>query len=50
METTTAIIRKENVELIVRNAPQSYNENQVSHDRCIEYGQKLLSAIASVLR
>lgn len=47
METTTAIIRQENVELIVRNAPQSYNENQVSHDRCIEYGQKLLSAIAS---
>lgn len=47
METTTAIIRQENVELIVRNAPQSYNENQVSHDRCIEYGQKLLRAIAS---
>lgn len=41
----TAIVKKENVELIVRNAPLSYQENQVSHDRCIEYGQTLLDAI-----
>lgn len=47
METTTAIIRQENVELIVRNAPQSYEENQVSHDRCIEYGRGLLNTIAN---
>ncbi|WP_300878322.1 hypothetical protein [uncultured Bacteroides sp.] len=47
METTPAIIRQENVELIMRNAPQSYQENQVSHDRCIEFGQNLLNAISA---
>lgn len=42
----TAIIKQENVELIVRNAPLSYQENQISHDRCIEYGQTLLNTIS----
>ncbi len=41
----TAIIKQENVELIVRNAPLSYQENLISHDRCIEYGQTLLDTI-----
>lgn len=31
--------------MIVKNAPQSYNENQISHDRCIETGKKLLADI-----
>lgn len=47
MNTELAIIRKENVELIIQNAPQSYLENQQSHDRCLEYGQKILNDIQS---
>lgn len=43
METT--IIKQESVELIVRNAPLSYQENQISHDRCIQRGQEIIDAI-----
>lgn len=39
------LVKQENVEMIVKNAPQSYNENQISHDRCIETGKKLLADI-----
>ncbi len=45
MNTEINIIRKENVELIIQNAPQSYLENQQSHDRCLESGQKILNDI-----
>lgn len=48
MSTEVTIIKKENVELIIQNAPQSYLENQQSHDNCIKAGQKLLSEIQSV--
>lgn len=47
MNTELTIIRKENVELIIQNAPQSYQENQQSHDRCLKYGQKILNDIQS---
>ena len=47
MSTELSIIRKENVELIVSSAPQAYNENQVSHDRCVEVGKVLLATIQS---
>lgn len=46
MANEVAIIKKENVDMIVQSAPQSYNENQVSHDRCIQAGQTLLDAIS----
>ena len=43
------LVKQENVEMIVKNAPQSYNENQISHDRCIETGKKLLADIYCVV-
>lgn len=46
MSTELSIIRKENIELIVSSAPQSYSENQVSHDLCIQAGQTLFDAIS----
>lgn len=38
-------ISQANVELVSSSVPQAYRENQVSHDRCIEFGQKILDAI-----
>ena len=46
MSTELAIIRKENIELIVSSAPAAYQENVVSHDRCIDAGKLLLQRIA----
>lgn len=43
MATELAIIRKENIEVIVSSAPTAYNENTVSHDRCIDAGKALLA-------
>lgn len=40
-----AIIKKENVELIIQSAPQAYQENQVSHDRCMDAGRQLYTLI-----
>lgn len=40
-----AIIRPENIQTIVQAAPQSYNDNKASHDRCISFGQNILNAI-----
>lgn len=40
------IVKRENVELITSSAPQSFLENQNSHDRCIEFGQSLIDKIA----
>ena len=45
MSNEIAIIKRENVELIVSNAPTAYNENQVSHQRCLDAGKKLLDTI-----
>ena len=42
MSTDLAIIRKENIDVIVSSAPAAYNENVVSHDRCLGAGQSLL--------
>ncbi len=39
------IIKAENINLIVKDAPQAYKENGVSRDRCIEYGKTLLAKI-----
>lgn len=43
MSNELAIIRKENIDIIVSNAPAAYNENTVSHDRCLDAGRKLLA-------
>lgn len=41
------IVQKENVELIVNNAPTTYKENRESHDKCTSFGQVLLDTIES---
>lgn len=40
-----AIIKPENIQTIMQAAPQSYNDNKTSHDRCISFGQNILHAI-----
>ena len=39
------IIRPENIQTIVQAAPQSYNDNKNSHDRCIDFGLTILNAV-----
>lgn len=43
-----SIIKKENIQMIVQSAPQSFADNQLSHDRCIEACERILSEIESV--
>lgn len=43
--TELAIMRPENIQQIVQAAPQGYRDNQLSHDRCVEAGLSLLTAI-----
>lgn len=45
MNSELTLIKQENVEMIVRNAPQSYNENQSSHDNCLNFGKGILIRI-----
>lgn len=45
MSNEIAIIKRENVELIVSSVPTAYNENQVSHQRCIDAGNRLIDTI-----
>lgn len=45
MTTDLVLVKRENVEMIVQNAPQSYNENQISHDKCLEFGQNIMNSI-----
>lgn len=40
-----AIIKQENIAQIVQGAPQSYNDNEASHDKCVEAGNKILALI-----
>lgn len=39
------LVKRENVEIIVQNAPLSYQENQASHDKCLAFGQQILNDI-----
>ena len=39
------IIRQENMQTIMSAAPQSYQDNKLSREKCIEVGTRLLSAI-----
>lgn len=45
MPTELAIIKQENIQTIVSAAPQSYNENKLSCERCVSVGQSLLQNI-----
>ncbi len=42
-----AIMRKENVQMIAQSAPQTYDTNALSSQRCAEFGQRLLAEIQS---
>lgn len=48
-ETTTtheiAILRRENVQMIAQSAPETYDTNALSSQRCAEFGQRLLDEI-----
>lgn len=39
------IIKSENVALIINNAPTAYEENQLSHNRCLQAGGSLLKEV-----
>ena len=45
MNNELTIVRKENIELIISNAPTAYNENTISRQRCVEAGKTLLASI-----
>ncbi|MDO4163979.1 MAG: hypothetical protein Q4D56_06285 [Bacteroides sp.] len=47
MSQELAIIKQENIQTIVSAAPQSYADNQLSSERCIQAGQVILNAITS---
>lgn len=46
MSQEIAIVKQENIQTIVSAAPQSYNENKQSRERCIFAGQNILDAIS----
>lgn len=45
MSNELSIIKRENVELIASTAPQAFQENQVSRERCLDAGKSLLANI-----
>lgn len=45
MSSELAIIKQENIQTIVSAAPQSYNDNKLSCERCISAGQSILNTI-----
>lgn len=45
MSNELTIIRKDNIDLIVSNAPAAYSENTTSHDRCLVAGKSLLQSM-----
>ena len=47
MLTELAIIKQENIQTIVSAAPQSYNDNKLSCERCISAGQSILNTITT---
>lgn len=47
MAQELAIVRQENIQTIVSMAPQSFQDNQQSHDKCREAGQAILDEIQS---
>lgn len=47
MSSELAIIKQENIQTIVSAAPQSYNDNKLSCERCISAGQSILNTITA---
>ncbi len=45
MSQELAIVKQENIQTIVSAAPQSYQDNKLSREKCIEAGQAILDAI-----
>jgi len=45
MNNELAIVKQENIAQIVQAAPQSYKDNALSHDKCIEAGNNILNLI-----
>lgn len=45
MNNELAIIREDSIRMIVGSAPVAYTENKNSHDRCLEYGTRLLDEL-----
>lgn len=45
MSTEIAIIKTESIATIIADAPQAYQGNVTSHDRCITAGQQLLDTV-----
>lgn len=45
MSTEIAILKQENIGAIVQSAPKAFDDNQLSHDRCIDYGKNILAAV-----
>lgn len=45
MNNELTIVKQENIAQIVQAAPQSYKDNSLSHDKCVEAGLKILSLI-----
>lgn len=45
MANELQIMKPENIQQIIQVTPQSYTDNQKSHDNCVSYGQKLLQQI-----
>ena len=48
MSSELAIIKQENIQTIVSAAPQSYNDNKLSCERCISAGQSILKTISII--
>jgi len=45
MNNEVAIFEPQSVGTIAQVAPQAYNENTVSHDQCLQFGQQLLDRV-----
>ena len=45
MSQELVIVKQENIQTIVSAAPQSYQDNKLSREKCIEAGQAILDAI-----
>ena len=45
MANDLTLVTAENVSAIASNAPQALQENKTSHDRCLDFGQKLLDRV-----
>lgn len=45
MENSITLLQQDNVSAIAAQAPEAFKNNQLSHDKCLEVGEKILEAI-----